>query len=101
MRGRQFVGAIALACVGLTGCDRLSRLGQGGSDSKVPATQQECVQFAADLQAAVDANDQARAAKLIGLAEPYKTAVGDFEGTPEYRKGLLTSCDEHAAKHPF
>lgn len=101
MRGRPIVSVIGVvACLAFVGCDRLIRLA-GGDDSKVPATEQECQQFAADLQAAVDANDQDRTAKLIGLAEPYKTAVSDFEGTPEYRKGLLKSCEEKAAKHPF
>ena len=101
MRGRQTFGVIAVVLVASSGCDRLLRLANGGPDSTVPASEQECVQFAADLQAAVDANDQARTSKLIGLAEPYKTAVADFDGPPEYRKGLLKSCDEHAAKHPF
>lgn len=101
MRGRHIAGVITSLCVMSAGCDRLLRLGPGGSDSKAPATEQECVQFAADLQAAVDANDKARTSKLIGLAEPYKMAVIDFDGTPEYRKGLTKSCDERAAKHPF
>jgi hypothetical protein len=100
MLGRQIVGVFALVCIGFAGCDRLLRLANGGSE-KVPATEQECHQFADDLQAAVDANDQARTSKLIGLAEPYKTAVSDFDGAPEYRKGLLKSCEETAAKHPF
>jgi hypothetical protein len=101
MRVCQVVWAVAVVGVAVTGCDRLTRLASGGPDSKVPATESECTQFAADLQAAVDANDQVRTSKLIGLAEPYKTAVNDFDGTPEYRKGLTKSCEEKAAKHPF
>jgi tetratricopeptide (TPR) repeat protein len=83
------------------GCAKLAGLMQSADGSPTPATEDECREFADELQKAVDANDHARTSRLIGLAEPYKTAVRDFDGTPEYRRDLLKSCEERAAAHPF
>jgi hypothetical protein len=101
--GRAFVLIAVVGCAASGGCAKwLSKLQPGAeSGPPVPATEQECLQFAADLQKAVDAGDQARTSQLIGLAEPYKAAVADFEGTPEYRESLMKSCEKKAAAHPF
>jgi hypothetical protein len=101
--GRTFVLVTVLGCAVSAGCARwLSKIQPGAeSGPPVPATEQECLQFAADLQKAVDAGDRARATQLIGLAEPYRVAVADFDGSPEYRKGLLKACEQKAAAHPF
>jgi hypothetical protein len=104
MRARVRVGVTAVIVWSFTaaGCAKLAGLMDVGSESRPdPATEAECREFAADLQAAIHANDQARTARLIGLAEPFRTAVRDFDGTPEYRKELLKVCDQKAAAHPF
>jgi len=92
-----------VGCALAGGCAKLLNTIQPGAESAspVPATEQECLQFAADLQKAVDDGDQARTSELIGLTETYKAAVADFDGTPEYRNGLLKACEKKAAAHPF
>jgi hypothetical protein len=98
-RSRILLVATILAC---TGCARLMSLGQSGdSEGHRPVTEEECLQFADDLRKAVAANDLKRTSDLIGLAEPFKIAVADFEGSPEYHAKLRKSCDDAAAAHSF
>src|SRR3954451_22187524 len=94
---RILLVAAILAC---TGCARLLSLGQSGEGQR-QATEEECLQFADDLRKAVEANDLKQTSELIGLAEPFKIAVADFEGSPEYHAKLRKSCEEMAATHCF
>lgn len=98
--GRALLWVVFAACVVSAGCARLLNRLKSDAAAPEPATEAECLQFAAELQQAVPAQDKARTADLINLAEPFKRGVADFAGPPEYQARLKKQLEEQAAANP-